>query len=167
MTTVSSGDQTQATTDSDAPAADETNPWDRTDWTPESIRDWNNQIIAEFRANGGKVGGAYEGGDLILLTTTGARSGRPHTVPLSPLAAGDRLIVSSFIETNYPAWYHNLRANPVVTIERGTETFTATATIPTGEERQNLWAYFTEQSPLLLEHQAKTTLPLPLVVFQR
>jgi deazaflavin-dependent oxidoreductase (nitroreductase family) len=167
MTTANNGDQTQATTGSDTPEADETEPWNRTDWTPEGIKNWNEQIIAEFRANGGKVGGAYEGGDLILLTTTGARSGKPHTVPLAPLGDDDHLIVSSFIETNYPAWYHNLRANPVATIERGTETFTATAIIPTGEERDRLWAQVTAQSPLLLEHQAKATLPLPLVVFQR
>ena len=167
MTTVISGDLTQAALGSEPPAADETKPWDRTDWTPEGIKDWNNQVIEEFRANGGKVGGAYEGGELILLTTTGARSGKPHTVPLGFLADGDRLIVSSFIETNYPAWYHNLRANPHVTIERDTATFAATATIPTGDERQNLWTHVTGQWPLLLEHQANTTLPLPLVVFQR
>ena len=167
MTTINSGDQAQAATGSTTPAADETEPWDRTDWTPEGIKQWNSQVIAEFRANGGKVGGAYEGGDLILLTTTGARSGKPHTVPLGFLADGDRLIVSSFIETNYPAWYHNLRANPAVTIERGTETFAATAAIPTGAERDQLWAYVTAQWPLLLDHQAKTTLALPLVVFHR
>jgi deazaflavin-dependent oxidoreductase (nitroreductase family) len=142
-------------------------PWDRTDWTPERIKDWNSQIIAEFRANGGKVGGPYEGGDLLLLTTTGARSGKRHTVPLSYLADGERLIVSSFIDTTYPAWYHNLRANPGVTIERGTQTFAATAIVPTGEAREQLWARVTQQWPTLIDHQAKATILLPLVVFQR
>jgi deazaflavin-dependent oxidoreductase (nitroreductase family) len=149
-----------------AVAEEESKPWER-EWTAEGIKNWNNNVIEEFRANGGEVGGAYEGGDMILLTTTGARSGRQHTVPLGLLAVDERLIVSSFIESNYPAWYHNLRANPVVTIEQGTETFAATALIPTGEERERLWAEVTEKQPLLLEHQAKSTHPLPLVIFER
>jgi deazaflavin-dependent oxidoreductase (nitroreductase family) len=77
------------------------------------------------------------------------------------------MMVSSFIETKYPAWYHNLCANPAVIVEHGSETFAATATIPAGEERERLWAEVTEQQPLLLEHQAKTAHPLPLVIFQR
>lgn len=64
-------------------------PWERDDWTTEKIKNWNARVIAEFRANGGKVGGAYEGGDLILLTTTGARSGKDHMVPLGFLAEGE------------------------------------------------------------------------------
>jgi len=161
-------DRTANRSDMQATAGDEeTKPWDRTDWTDEGMKDWNAKIIAEFSANGGKVGGAYEGGDLILLTTTGARSGKPHTVPLGLLVNGERMMVFSFIESNYPAWYHNLRANPAVIIEHGAETFAATATIPTGEERARVWAQVTEQQPLLSEHQAKTTHPLPLVVFQR
>lgn len=150
-----------------ATTGDETKPWDRTDWTEEGIKDWNGNVIAEFRANGGKVGGAYEGGDLILLTTTGARSGRRHTVPLGLLAGGARMIVSSFIESNYSAWYHNLRANPAVTIEHGAETFAATALIPTSEARERLWAEVAATQPLLIEHQAKSARPLPLVIFQR
>ena len=142
-------------------------PWERTDWTPQGIKDWNAGVIAEFRANGGRVGGAYAGGGLLLLTTTGARSGRSHTVPLGYLADGERLIVSSFIETAYPAWYHNLLAHPTVTVELGAETFAATAIVPTGEEREHLWAWVTQQWPLLNEHQAKTALRLPLVVLQR
>ena len=142
-------------------------PWERTDWTPQGIRDWNAGVIAEFRANGGRVGGAYEGGGLLLLSTPGARSGRSHTVPLGFLADGERLIVSSFIETAYPAWYHNLLAHPAVTIELGEEIFAATATVPTGEERERLWAWVTQRWPLLNEHQAKTTLRLPLVVLRR
>jgi hypothetical protein len=68
---------------------EETEPWNRTDWTDQGMKDWNGKILEEFRANGGKVGGAYEGGDLILLTTTGARSGKRHTVPLGLLAGGE------------------------------------------------------------------------------
>ena len=147
--------------------AGETAPWDRADWTPQGIKDWNAGVIAEFRANGGRVGGAYAGGDLLLLTTTGARTGRRHTVPLGYLADGDRLFLSSFIEAAYPAWYHNLRADPAVTVERGGETFAATASVPSGEERERLWAWVTERWPLLAEHQAKAPRPLPLVVLQR
>jgi deazaflavin-dependent oxidoreductase (nitroreductase family) len=159
-------DRTANDADVQAVAEEESKPWER-EWTAEGIKNWNNNVIEEFRANGGKVGGAYEGGDMILLTTTGARSGKQHTVPLGLLADAERLIVSSFIETNYPAWYHNLRANPAVIIERGTERFAATAIIPVGEERERLWTQVTEQQPLLLEHQAKTTHPLPLVIFER
>jgi hypothetical protein len=81
-------------------------PWNR-EWSEQGIKDWNTGIIQEFRENGGKVGGAYAGGDLLLLTTTGARSGKRHTVPLGYLTEGSRLIVSSLAVAAYPAWYHN------------------------------------------------------------
>jgi deazaflavin-dependent oxidoreductase (nitroreductase family) len=167
MTVITHGADAQATPSADHHDPAETEPWNRTDWTAEGIRHWNNQVIAEFRANSGKVGGAYAGGDLLLLTTTGARSGKPHTVPLAFLVNGDQLIVSSFVENSYPAWYHNLRANPAATIELGTEKFAVTATIPTGNQREALWAWLTQQWPMLIEQQEKATLPLPLVAFQR
>jgi deazaflavin-dependent oxidoreductase (nitroreductase family) len=142
-------------------------PWNRTDWTDQSIKSWNTGVIEEFRANSGKVGGPYAGGDLLLLTTTGARSGKRHTVPLSYLTEGTRLLVSSLLGAAYPAWYHNLRANPAVTVELGAETFDTTATVITGEEHEHLWAWVTQQWPLLIEAQATTSLQLPLVSLQR
>jgi deazaflavin-dependent oxidoreductase (nitroreductase family) len=142
-------------------------PWNRTNWTEQKIKDWNVGVIEEFRANGGKVGGPYAGGDLLLLTTTGARSGKRHTVPLGYLAGGERLIVSSLLGAAYPAWYHSLVAHPAVTVELGSETFDATAAVITGEERERLWAWVTQQWPLLVDHQATTPLQIPLVALQR
>ncbi len=141
-------------------------PWNRK-WSGNEIKDWNTGVIEEFRANGGKVGGPYEGGKLLLLTTTGARSGKRHTVPLAYLTEGSRLIVSSLLGAAYPAWYHNLVAQRAVTIELGSLTFDATATVITGEEREQLWAWVTQQWPLLVDHQTTTSLQLPLVSLQR
>src|SRR5439155_17787521 len=141
-------------------------PWNR-EWSEQGIKDWNSKIIEEFRTNSGKVGGAYAGGDLLLLTTTGARSGKRHTVPLAYLTEGSRLIVSSLAVAAYPAWYRNLMAHPRVTVELGSQTFEATATVVTGEEREHLWTWITQQWPNLVDHQAKTTLQVPLVALQR
>ena len=167
MTTVNSGAQTQTARNFTALDADEAKPWDRTDWTPEGIKDWNNPVIAEFRANGGKVGGAYEGGDMILLTTTGARSGKPHTVPLAPLADSDRLIVSSFIETNYPAWYHNLRAHPEVDLQDGTATFRVRARELDPDERAEWWPHCVAAYPPYAEYQGKTSRVIPVFILER
>jgi deazaflavin-dependent oxidoreductase (nitroreductase family) len=104
--------------------------------------DWNRQTIEAFRANGGKVGGMWEGRPLLLLTTSGAKSGRRHTTPTMYLADGDRLLIfasKSGAPTN-PDWYHNLLVHPEVTVEVGTETYEATATPLTGEERDRLFA---------------------------
>jgi deazaflavin-dependent oxidoreductase (nitroreductase family) len=78
--------------------------------------DFNQQIIDEFRANGGQVGGPFEGARLLLLTTIGARSGAPHTTPLGYLPDGERslVIASAGGAPNHPAWFHNLVANPHV-----------------------------------------------------
>lgn len=133
------------------------------------VNDWNNKIIDEFRANEGKVGGIYEDAVLLLLTTTGARSGKRHTTPLGYLTDGDRLIVAASVlgADHHPAWYHNLVAHPTVTIELSSESFDATATVITGEERERLWAWATQQWPNLAEHQTRTTRQIPLVALQR
>jgi deazaflavin-dependent oxidoreductase (nitroreductase family) len=133
------------------------------------VNNWNTKVIDEFRANGGKVSGVYEGAVLLLLTTTGARSGKRHTTPLGFLTDGDRLIIAASVlgADHHPAWYHNLVAHPTVTVELGSETFDANATVITGEERERLWAWATQQWPYLAEHQAKTTRQIPLVALQR
>jgi deazaflavin-dependent oxidoreductase (nitroreductase family) len=130
---------------------------------------WNNQVIEEFRAIGGKVGGTYEGAVLLLLSTTGARSGKRRTTPLAYLIDGERLIVAASVlgAAHHPAWYHNLVAHPTVTVELGPETFDATATVIAGKDRERLWAWATKQWPLLAEHQAKTARQIPLVALQR
>jgi deazaflavin-dependent oxidoreductase (nitroreductase family) len=133
------------------------------------MSDWNKQIIEEFRANGGKVGGPFEGGQLLLLTTTGARSGQSHTTPLVYWSDGDRLIITASAAgaPKHPAWYHNLIAHPQATIEVGTETFNITATITSGEEREQLWARTVERYPGFADYQTKTTRQIPVIILQR
>ncbi|MGO9456539.1 MAG: nitroreductase/quinone reductase family protein, partial [Acidimicrobiales bacterium] len=87
----------------------------------DAYNDWNRKIIEEFRSSGGRVGGQFEGAPILLLTTTGARTGKAHTSPMMYLAEGDRTFVfasKAGAPTN-PDWYHNLKANPSVTAEIG------------------------------------------------
>jgi len=133
------------------------------------LNDWNRRIIEEFRANGGKVGGPFEGAPLLLLTTTGAKSGKRRTIPLVCLPDGDRLVIFASkggAPTN-PDWYHNLVAHPEVTIEVGTETFEATAVVISGEERDQLYAKQAKLFPGFAEYQAKTERRIPVIALLR
>jgi deazaflavin-dependent oxidoreductase (nitroreductase family) len=129
----------------------------------------NLQIMEEFHAYGGKVGGPFEGHPLLLLTTTGARSGKRHTAPVGYMRDGDRLIIfaSNFGLPTNPDWYYNMMAHPEVTVEIGTEIFNAIAVILTGEERDQLFARKAEQAPLYAEYQAKMTRTIPIIALQR
>lgn len=131
--------------------------------------DWNRKTIEEFRANAGKVSGVWEGKSLLLLTTTGARSGQRHTNPLVYLSDGDRLLIfaSKGGAPSHPDWYHNLLAHPEVTVEIGPETYEATATVLTGEERDRLFAKQAERSPQFAEYQRKTTRKIPVIALTR
>lgn len=131
--------------------------------------DFNDQIIAEFRANEGKVGGMFEGATLVLLTTTGAKSGKRTTSPVMYFEDGDRyIVIASYAgRDNNPAWYHNLLANPEVTAEIGTETFEVTAEVVEGEERDELYARMVEIAPGFAEYQTKTTRRIPVVALRR
>src|ERR1700750_3240866 len=107
--------------------------------------DWNTQVITEFRANEGRVGGNFEGTPLVLLTTTGAKSGLSRTAPLVYLpdeSDPDQIFIfaSKAGAPTSPDWYHNLSANPTVTLEVGAETFEATATEITGARRDEIYA---------------------------
>jgi deazaflavin-dependent oxidoreductase (nitroreductase family) len=131
--------------------------------------DWNRQTIEEFRANGGKVGGMWEGRPLLLLTTTGAKSGQRRTRPVMYLRDGDRLLVFASkggAPTN-PDWYHNLVAHPEVTVEVGTENYEATATPLTGEERDRLFAKQAGWYPQFGAYQARTTRKIPVIALER
>ena len=133
------------------------------------MSDFNQTIIAEFRANGGKVGGPFAGSTMLLLTTTGAKSGQPRISPLVYTADGDTLVVIASkrgAPTN-PDWFYNLVANPVVTVERGTEQFQARATVPEGAERERLFTQAATQMPGFAEYQRKTTRTIPVVVLER
>jgi deazaflavin-dependent oxidoreductase (nitroreductase family) len=137
--------------------------------SPIDRKAFNAALIAEFRANGGKVGGRFEGRPVLLLTTTGARSGRRITTPLVYLQDGEqRLIFASKAgsPTN-PDWYHNLVANPTVTVEVGTDTYDATAAVVSGPERDRLYARQVETAPIFGEYQQRTTRIIPVISLER
>ncbi|WP_261987548.1 nitroreductase/quinone reductase family protein [Actinomadura sp. HBU206391] len=133
------------------------------------MTDFNEKIIEEFRANAGKVGGPFEGSPLALLTTVGARSGRRRTSPVGYVPDGDRVLVvaSNAGAPHHPAWYHNLLANPQVTVEIGTESHEATAVPAQGEERDRLFARVVRAAPGYGDYQAMTSRILPVVVLHR
>jgi len=133
------------------------------------MSDWNKQIIEEFRSNGGKVGGAFEGAPLLLLTTTGAKSGMARTAPVMYLPDGERMIIfasKAGAPTN-PDWYHNLMAHPQATVEVVNETIEVTAVEVTSEERDRLYAKQAAQFPGFADYEAKTTRRIPVIALHR
>ncbi|MGW3007814.1 nitroreductase/quinone reductase family protein [Streptomyces sp. NPDC001219] len=131
--------------------------------------DFNRQVIEEFRANGGRVGGPFEGGRLLLLTTTGARSGAPHTTPLGYLPDSDGrvlVIASAAGAPRHPAWYHNLVAHPRVTVEAGVFTYEAQAVVLEGAARDRAFARAAEADPGWSEYQERTDRRLPVVALE-
>jgi deazaflavin-dependent oxidoreductase (nitroreductase family) len=127
---------------------------------------YNQAVIDSFRANGGKVQGPNS---LILLTTTGAKSGQPRTNPVAYSTDGDRLIIVASkggAPTN-PDWYFNLVAHPTVTVEQGTERFQANATLAEGDERARLYAHHAELMPGFADYQEKTTRKIPVIILER
>lgn len=130
--------------------------------------DFNQQIIAEFRANSGRVGGPFEGARLVLLTTTGARSGARHTTPLGYLPDGDRILViaSAGGAPSHPDWFHNAVAHPQVTVEDGTFTYDAQAVVLEGAERDRVFARAAEFEPGWAAYQAETTRTIPVVALR-
>ena len=120
--------------------------------------DWNKGIIEEFRANGGKVGGQFEGAPLLILKTKGAKSGLERTNPMMYQADGDRSLVfaSKGGSPTHPDWYHNLVANPRAQVEVGEETFDVDAEVLTGEERDRFYAIQAERYPGFAEYEEKT-----------
>ena len=133
------------------------------------LNDFNQHVITEFRANQGKVSGQLANMPLLLLTTTGAKSGRAITKPLVYTREGDRIvIIASFAGSpKNPPWYHNLVANPEATVEVGSERFRVRATATSGEERQRLFNSQAEQMPIFAEYQQKTTRQIPVFVLTR
>ena len=133
------------------------------------MNDYNRPIIEEFRANDGKVGGPFAGVPLLLLTTTGAKSGKQHINPLAYHTDGERLVVIATKNgaPTHPDWYHNLVAHPDVTVEVGTETFEARATVVEGAQRDELYANRVALMPIFAEYQAQVTRTIPVVVLTR
>ncbi len=132
--------------------------------------DFNQQVIEEFRANGGQVGGYFEGARLLLLTTVGARSGTPHTTPLGYLPDGTErvlVIASAGGAPRDPAWFHNLVANPQVTVEAGVFTYEAEAVVLIGAERDEAFARAAEADPGWADYETKSGRTLPVVALQQ
>ena len=130
---------------------------------------FNEAVITEFRANNGKVGGQFANIPLLLLTTTGAKSGQPRINPLAYTTDGDRIIIlasKAGAPTN-PDWYHNLIANPTVTVEIGNERFQAQASVAQGQERERLYAQVLERLPWFADYQRKTSRQIPIIILER
>ena len=126
----------------------------------------NMGIIQEFRANGGKVSGPFEGRSLLLLHTTGAKSGQPRINPVACIRDGDRLVIIASkggAPTN-PDWYHHILANPLVTVETGSEQFQARAIIAAEPERTRLYGKMVAMMPGFAEYQHKTTRVIPVII---
>ena len=134
------------------------------------MSDFNAQVIAEFRANKGIVGGYFEGANLLLLHTTGAKSGKERTNPLVYAKDGDRFVVAASkggAPTN-PDWYYNLAANPNATIEVGTEQFRVRATLVTEEpQRSELYGKLIAHRHGFAEYEEKTTRKIPAVLLEK
>jgi deazaflavin-dependent oxidoreductase (nitroreductase family) len=133
------------------------------------VSDWNQRIIEEFRANGGKVGGQFEGGTLLLIHHRGARTGTERVNPVAYLPDGDRMVIVASkggADTN-PDWYHNLKAHPNITVEVGTETVPVTATELTGEDYDRTWERLVSVMPGFADYKEKTTRRIPLFALTR
>lgn len=131
--------------------------------------EWNKQIIEEFRANDGKVGGYFADVTILLLHTTGAKSGLPRINPVVTLPDGDQFVImaSKGGRPTNPDWYYNLVANPDVTVEVGSEKFAARARITEGAEREMLFTNMSTRYPMFAEYQANTTRVIPVIVLTR
>jgi deazaflavin-dependent oxidoreductase (nitroreductase family) len=134
---------------------------------PTERQAYNRQLIEEFRANQG--GGPMAGRPLLLLTTTGVKTGQRRTSPMMYVPDGDRLLViaSNAGALAHPDWYRNLVANPDVTVEVGDETYAARAVVLDGAERERVWAGIVERYPFFVEHQAKITRQIPVIALER
>ena len=138
--------------------------------TPTEWQQQNDPVIAQYRATGGQVTGRYAGRPLLLLTTTGAKSGQPRVTPLNYSTDSERLIViaSKGGSPTHPDWYRNLVAHPEVTIEQGSETFRAHATTAEEPERSRLFAQQAAEMPFFAEYERIVTArQIPVVVFTR
>lgn len=135
----------------------------------QAFDEMNRTVIDEFRANGGKAGGVFEGKPLVLVHHTGAKSGTERIAPLVPLVDDGRIYIFASkggADTN-PDWYRNLVANPGVTVELGTDTYPASARVLEGAERDEIYAKQVEVEPQFGEYQKKTTRVIPVVELVR
>ena len=135
-----------------------------------SFANLNATVVEDFRAHGGRISaGPFAGRPVLLLTTTGAKTGEPRLAPLVYSRDGDRLVIvgSKAGAPVHPAWYLNLIANPIVTVEVGGETFQARATVAEGHERDRLYAQHAVQYPNFVEYQQRTARRIPVILLER
>ena len=132
------------------------------------MSDFNRKVIEEFRANEGKVGGPFEGAPVLLLTSTGAKSGEQRTTPVVYQPDGDRMVIfaSKAGAPENPAWFHNLRANPTATVEVGPDTVEVEAVVTDGDERERLFSKQKQLMPQFADYEQKTTRQIPVVALQ-
>ncbi len=130
---------------------------------------WNQAIIDEFRANAGKVGGPFAGRTLLILHTTGAKTGQERANPVAHVTDGDRIVIiaSKGGAPSHPDWYRNILAHPLVTVEVGTEKFQARATVESEPERSRLYAKMVEMMPGFADYERKTTRKIPVITLTR
>ena len=131
--------------------------------------EFNRNLIAEFRANNGEVTGQFAGSPLLLLTTTGAKSGLPRTSPLVYSKDGENVVIiaSKGGAPSHPAWYLNLLANKSAMLEMGPQTFAVSASIAEGDERRRLFDQQAALMPNFKEYEAATSREIPVVVLTR
>lgn len=131
--------------------------------------EWNQKVIKEFRANDGVVGGPFDSMTLLLLHTTGAKSGKQRINPVATLAENDNyvIIASKGGAPTHPSWFHNLVANPDVKVEVGTETFEARAEVAGEPERTELYAKMAAKYPGFAEYEQKTDRVIPVIKLNR
>jgi deazaflavin-dependent oxidoreductase (nitroreductase family) len=129
--------------------------------------DWNGRVIAEFRANDGKVA-AFQLNDLVLLHHKGAKSGQERISPLAylPVDGGYAIFGSAAGRPQNPAWFHNLQANPQATIEIGTETIPVTARVAQGAERDQIWTRQKEFNPQFADYEQQTSRQIPVIILE-
>jgi deazaflavin-dependent oxidoreductase (nitroreductase family) len=137
--------------------------------TNPDFTEFNKRVMAEFHANGGKVGGALAGRDILILTTTGARTGQTRWHPLAYSTDGDRFVVvaSKGGAPASPDWYHNLVANPSAVIEVGSDVISVEASVATGAERERLFAQHAATMPQFNDYAKNTTRTIPVVILTR
>lgn len=131
-------------------------------------QDWNRQIIEEFRANKGQVGGQFANSTLLLLHSKGAKSGRERVNPLVYLPVDGRyaIFASKGGAPTNPDWYYNLLANPEASIEVGTDTVPVTARVAEGEERERIWSEQKQRAPGFADYEKATSRTIPVIVLE-
>lgn len=134
-----------------------------------AMEEFNQLLIAEFRAGGGRLTGQLAGAPVLLLNTVGAKSGAPRTTPLSYVRDGDSYVIvaSKAGAPSNPAWYHNLLATPRATVEVGSERFEVRSRVVEGKERDRLFQHMATQWPMVLDYQQATARRIPVVVLER